>query len=130
MELQQELTAKYKPALDAMAQQNNQVTSISLQGNKLYVEAYAPTQEAKNAAWDRIKAIDSSYADLPCEIKVGSAPNDATELPGAPRPAPFPRFFMGGPWTRFNALISSQMLLRTWLSTRKKVIPRSSTRSA
>jgi hypothetical protein len=84
MELQQELTAKYKPALDAMAQQNIQVTSISLQGNKLYVEAYAPTQEAKNAAWDRIKAIDSSYADLTCDINVGSAPNDATELHGAP----------------------------------------------
>src|SRR5579883_23219 len=78
-----ELTAKYKPALDAMAQQNIQVTTVALQDNKLYVEGYAPSQEAKNAAWDRIKAIDSSYSDLTCDIKVGSAP-DLGELHSAP----------------------------------------------
>jgi hypothetical protein len=78
-----ELTAKYKPALDAMAQQNIQVTTVALRDNKLYVEGYAPSQEAKNAAWHRIKAIDSGYSDLTCDIKVGSAP-DLGELHAAP----------------------------------------------
>lgn len=84
MDRLQELTAKYKPALDAMAQQNIQVANVALNDNKLYVEAYAPTQEAKNTAWDRIKAIDNSYADLTCDIKIGSAPDYANDLHGAP----------------------------------------------
>ncbi len=68
-----ELKSKYSPALEAMPQAGIQITQVSLQENKLFVQGIAPTQEAKNAAWNQIKAIDGTYADLTCDLKVGSA---------------------------------------------------------
>ena len=68
----EQLKAKYQPALEAMAQQGVQISQVSLQDNKLFVQGYAPSQDAKNAVWNVIKAIDSSYSDLTCDLKVGS----------------------------------------------------------
>ena len=77
----EELKAKYHPALDAMQQHGVQVTQVKMDGNKLFVQGYAPTDAVKNAVWDQIKAVDSSYSDLTCDIKVGAAP--AGDLHGA-----------------------------------------------
>jgi hypothetical protein len=82
MDQLQQLKGKYGPALDGMAHQGIQVTQTTLKDNKLYVEAYAPSQDAKNAVWNQIKAIDSNFSDLTCDIKVGSAPA-ATAAAGA-----------------------------------------------
>lgn len=77
-----ELKTKYRPALEAMTQGGVQINQITLRDDKLYVEGFAPTQEAKNAAWNQIKAIDSSYSDLTCDLKVGP-PNADDGLTGA-----------------------------------------------
>jgi hypothetical protein len=83
MDRLEQLKAKYRPALETMAGQGIQVTNVELKGDKLCVEGYAPTEQAKNAAWDRIKAIDSKYADLTCDLKVGAPPEAAGGLEGA-----------------------------------------------
>ena len=75
-----ELKNKYRTALEAMPQQGVQVTHVGMQDNKLYVLGFAPTQEAKNAVWNQVKAIDSAYSDLTLDIRVGSP---ETELSGA-----------------------------------------------
>ncbi len=77
MDRAEELKSKYRPALESMQQQGVQISQISLQGNKLFVQGVAPSEEAKNAVWNHIKAIDSSYADLTCDLKVGSPTESA-----------------------------------------------------
>ncbi|MDQ2843351.1 MAG: hypothetical protein M3Y72_20395 [Acidobacteriota bacterium] len=83
MDRQEELKSKYRPALEAMQQQGVQVSQVALRDNKLYVEGTAPSQEAKNAVWNQIKAIDSSYSDLTCDIKVGSAEGAGADIHSA-----------------------------------------------
>ncbi len=66
-----QLKSKYQSVLSSMPRQGIQISEVTLQGDKLFVQGFAPTQEAKNAAWDEIKRIDSSYTDLTCDLKVG-----------------------------------------------------------
>jgi len=77
MDRAEELKTKYRPALESMQQQGVQISQISLQGNKLFVQGVAPSEDAKNAVWNQIKAVDSSYADLTCDLKVGSPTESA-----------------------------------------------------
>ncbi len=77
MDQLEQLKAKYQAALEAMSQQGVQISQVALQDNKLFVQGIAPSQEAKNAVWNVIKSIDSSYADLTCDLSVGSAADAA-----------------------------------------------------
>ena len=82
----EELKSKYSAALEAMQREGIQISQVGLQDNKLFVQGTAPSPEAKNAAWNEIKAIDSSYSDLICDLKVGSAtealgPQDLSQAP-------------------------------------------------
>ena len=72
MDQLEQLKEKYRSALELMPQQGVSVSKVALQDNKLYVQGSAPSQDAKNAVWNRIKEIDSSYSDLTCDITVGS----------------------------------------------------------
>ncbi len=67
-----ELKAKYGPALESMPQHGVQILTVALRDNKLLVQGIVPTQEAKNAVWNVIKAIDSTYADLTCDLRLPS----------------------------------------------------------
>jgi hypothetical protein len=67
-----QLKQKYRSALDAMSQQGVQVSQIATKGDKLWIQGSAPSQEVKNSVWNAIKAVDSSYSDLECDITVGS----------------------------------------------------------
>jgi len=78
-----ELKAKYSTALNSMPQQGIQITQIALENNKLLVQGIAPTQDAKNAAWNQIKAIDSTYTDLTCDLKVQSSADAVAGLHAA-----------------------------------------------
>ncbi len=66
-----ELKQKYQPAFDAMQQQQVSVSEVRMEGGKMYVLAQAPSQEAKNRVWDRIKEIDPGYDDLIADIRIG-----------------------------------------------------------
>jgi hypothetical protein len=87
MDRTEELKAKYSAALEAMQQQGIHVSEIGLRENKLFVRGVAPTQDAKNAVWNQIKAIDSTYADLTCDITVGSSEAAAPRDLGGAAPA-------------------------------------------
>ncbi len=67
-----QILQKYEPAMSEMQRQQVNVSEVRMQGDKLYVLAFAPSQEAKNKVWDQIKAVDPNYADLICDIRVGS----------------------------------------------------------
>jgi hypothetical protein len=65
-----QIQQKYKTAFRAMEQQGVRVEEVRPQDAKLYILAQAPSQQAKNKVWDQIKAVDPSYSDLICDIRV------------------------------------------------------------
>jgi hypothetical protein len=74
----EQLKQKYQSVLNSMGQHQVQLENLNMQGDKLYMRAEAPSQDAKNRVWDQIKLIDPSYSDLICDISVN-------ETGGAPR---------------------------------------------
>jgi nucleoid-associated protein YgaU len=71
------LRQKYATALQVADQQGVRLTTLQLQGGKLYFRGVAPSEEAKNRVWDQIKHIDAGYSDLSADITV-QATNGAT----------------------------------------------------
>jgi len=65
-----ELKNKYSAALAAVKQQGVQLSHLHVQDNKLFIQGVAPSQEAKNEVWNQIKAADSSYSDVTCDLTV------------------------------------------------------------
>lgn len=66
-----QLKAKYQPVVDFMSQHGFQIQHFHVENGKAVLAATAPTDYLKNAAWDEIKKVDPSYADLQHEITVG-----------------------------------------------------------
>lgn len=65
----EQLKQKYQPAIDLMKQLQVRLEHINMQGDQLFIQGEAPSQEVKNKVWDRIKSIDAQYADLICDLK-------------------------------------------------------------
>ncbi len=80
MDRLEELKSKYRSALEAMSQQGVQLSQLTLKDDKLFVQGRAPSEDVKNSVWNQIKSIDSSYADLTCDIKVGSASSEPATI--------------------------------------------------
>ncbi|MCI0614249.1 LysM peptidoglycan-binding domain-containing protein [bacterium] len=43
---------------------------MHVEGDKLFIRAKAPSEQAKNHFWDAVKKVDSSFKDLHAEINV------------------------------------------------------------
>jgi nucleoid-associated protein YgaU len=69
----QDLKNKYQPVADFMSRNGFQIQHFHVQNGKVVLTASAPTEYLKNRAWDEIKKVDSSFADLQHDITVGSA---------------------------------------------------------
>ncbi len=70
MDRLEELKNKYKGALDTIQQKGVRLTHLHVQDNKLFIQGAAPSQDVKNDVWNQIKAADSSYSDLTCDLTV------------------------------------------------------------
>jgi nucleoid-associated protein YgaU len=68
----QDLKNKYQPVADFMSRNGFQVQHFHVDNGKVVLTAQAPTEFLKDRAWDEIKKIDSSFADLQHDITVGS----------------------------------------------------------
>lgn len=80
------LKQKYQPAMTAIQQQNVSLQHVNMEGDKLYIQGVAPSEEAKNKVWDAIKAVDPNYKDLTCDITVqagGSSSSSGGQAQGA-----------------------------------------------
>jgi len=73
----EELKQKYQSVQNAMGQHQVRLQNLNLQGDKLFMRAEAPSEEAKNKIWDQIKLVDASYSDLIADIAV----NQTAEAP-------------------------------------------------
>jgi hypothetical protein len=58
------LETKYKSVIDTAQANGVQISSMSLQDNKLMIRGTAPSTEAANKVWDQIKRVDPNMSDI------------------------------------------------------------------
>lgn len=66
----EQLKQKYQGALMVADEQQIQLLNLHVQDDKLYIKGIAPSENAKNAVWNQIKASDPGYSDITAEISV------------------------------------------------------------
>ena len=76
VELEQ-LKQKYQSALNAIKQQGVRLDHMHVQDGKLFLQGEAPSEQAKNEVWNKIKAVDPSYSDVTLDLRVNPS------MPGA-----------------------------------------------
>ena len=64
------LKNKYSSVLETLDKNGARVQNLHVEDGKLVIIAVAPSEEAKNKAWDQIKAVDPNYGDLRADITV------------------------------------------------------------
>src|SRR3954464_888716 len=69
----EQLKQKYQSALTAIQQQGVRLAHMHIQDGKLFLQGEAPSEQAKNEVWNKIKAVDPSYSDLTLDLKVNPA---------------------------------------------------------
>src|ERR1700759_1502198 len=73
MDRLEELKNKYKSVLDIIQQKGVRLAHLHVQDNKLFMQGAAPSEQAKNDVWNQIKAVDSSYGDLTCDLTIDAS---------------------------------------------------------
>ncbi len=66
----QQLKEKYVSVLHMINQDDLQVEKMHVEGDKLFIRAKAPSEQAKNHFWDAVKKVDPSFKDLTAQITV------------------------------------------------------------
>jgi len=80
----QQLKEKYVSVLSVINREDLQVEKLNMEGDRLFIRANAPSDQAKNHFWDAVKKVDPSYKDLHAEINVvPHAPQAKTAPPPA-----------------------------------------------
>lgn len=82
----QQLKEKYVSVLHVVNQEDLQVEKMNVEGDKLFIRAKAPSDQAKNHFWDAVKKVDPSFKDLHAEINVVPQAPQAKSAP--PQQAP------------------------------------------
>lgn len=72
MDLEQ-LKQKYASVLEKVKEEGVVLSHLHVQDDKLFMQGAAPSEDAKNAVWNQIKAVDPSYSDLTCDLTVDSS---------------------------------------------------------
>ena len=73
MDRLEELKRKYATALETVKQKGVRLSHLHVQDNKLFMQGAAPSEDVKNEVWNQIKAADSSYSDVTCDLIVNPA---------------------------------------------------------
>ena len=76
------LKQKYQTALNVADQQQLQFHNLSLQDNKLYVRATAPSEEARDKFWEQIRLVNPSEDDIHTDILVDQSRAQAAAAGG------------------------------------------------
>jgi nucleoid-associated protein YgaU len=73
MDRLEELKNKYRSVLDMISQKGVRLSHVHVQNDKLFIQGAAPSEQIKNDVWNQIKAVDSSYSDLTCDLTVDAS---------------------------------------------------------
>jgi nucleoid-associated protein YgaU len=79
MDRLEELKQKYAGALAAVKENGVVLAHLHVQDNKLFMQGAAPSEAAKNAVWNAIKAANPAYDDITADLTIDSS---------LPQPAP------------------------------------------
>lgn len=82
----QQLKEKYVSALHVINQDDLKVEKMHVEGDKLFIRAKAPSEQAKNHFWDAVKKVDPSFKDLHAEIAVVPQAPQAKSAPAQKAP--------------------------------------------
>jgi nucleoid-associated protein YgaU len=81
-----QMKQKYQSVLNAIQQQGVSLTHVNMQGDKLFIQGDASSEQAKNKVWDVIKTVNPNWQnDLIADIRVTGASTQATPQTGAPQ---------------------------------------------
>jgi LysM repeat protein len=81
----EQLKAKYASVLDKIKEEGVVLAHCHVQDDKLFLQGAAPNEDAKNAVWNEIKAVDAGYSDLTCDLSIDSSlPQPAPAAAAAP----------------------------------------------
>ena len=70
MDQLEQLKAKYNSVLALIQEKGVRLTHLHVQDNKLFMQGAAPSEDVKNQVWTQIKAVDPTFSDLTCDLKV------------------------------------------------------------
>ena len=80
-----DLKAKYQKALDTIKERGVVLAHMNMDGDKLYLQGAAPSEDIKNQVWNAVKAADPSFSDLTLDLSVDSSlPQPAAPAAAAP----------------------------------------------
>ena len=65
-----ELKLKYQSVLNLIQQKGVVLAHLHVEGDKLFIQGRAPSEDIKNDVWNQIKLVDSSFGDLTCDLSV------------------------------------------------------------
>lgn len=77
------LKQKYAAVMNFIQQSGVKLSHVNMQGNKLFIQGEAPSEDVKNKVWDQIKLVDSTYSDLTADITVSASAPAKTQATGA-----------------------------------------------
>src|SRR5438128_806119 len=83
MDRLEELKNKYHSALETIQREGVQLSHLHVQDNKLFIQGAAPSEDVKNDVWNQIKAADSSYSDVTCDLTVNTSLPQKTQAAAA-----------------------------------------------
>jgi len=67
----EQLKQKYSSVFQSIQQEQIRLTHVNMEGNKLFIQGDATSEQAKNRIWDQIKATDTNWQnDLIADIRV------------------------------------------------------------
>ncbi len=73
MDRLEELKNKYKSVLDMIRAKGVRLDHLHVEQNKLVMQGAGPNQQIVNEVWNQIKAVDATFADLLCDIKIDAS---------------------------------------------------------
>lgn len=79
----EQMKQKYSSVLEVIKKRNVRLDHLNMDGDKLFMQGTAPNENIKNEVWNAIKAVDSNYGDLSCDISVDSSIPAPAEAPQA-----------------------------------------------
>ncbi len=68
-----ELKNKYQPVLQMIQDKGVVLSHINMDGDKLFIQGAAPSDDIKNQIWNKIKSVDATFADLNCDLSVDTS---------------------------------------------------------
>jgi nucleoid-associated protein YgaU len=87
MDLEQ-MKQKYSSVLAELQQQQVRLSHVHIQDNKLFIEGVAPSEQAKNKVWARIKSVNPNWTqELVADIAVDQNAQASAPQPPTPKPA-------------------------------------------